>query len=203
MKNHITMISLLRIAAVCAAFLAGSNAFAAIFFNLTFDENTLALNTTGTFTLSGSASNPGTGSSSGWQMMGPGETEGWFTLQAVTFSTNGANVTLDGNAYTPNMAGSQILWMGGGNGFLIAGPGTNFAHNNLLEIGNGTTDYISGTFRVSNSSNIGSLSIADLNVAINNVSMTAAAVPEPAAFAALAGFAVLGFVGLRRRREAA
>jgi hypothetical protein len=133
---------------------------------------------------------------------GGGDTEGWFTLQAVTFSTNGVNVTLDGNAYTPTMAGSQMLWMGGGNGFLIAGPETNYQNTNLLQIGNGTTDVISGTFKVTNSSSIGSLGIADLNVAIGQVSMTAAVVPEPATYGVLAGGMALALVCVRRRRVA-
>lgn len=201
MQNRPTSISFLRIVAVCAALFAGSNAFAVLLLNLTFDDNTLAVNSTGTFTLSGSGTSFSS-SSSGWQANEPGSTAGWFTLYALTVDTHGVDITNNGTFFSPNIANSQFFYAGGGTGLVLNGAIIN-SSTNTLQIGNGTTDFISGTFRISSSPGLGSLGIADLNQTGTRYTVTASPVPEPATYPVLAGVAVLGFACVRRRRRSA
>jgi hypothetical protein len=203
MKKHSASISFLRIAAVCSALFAGSNAFAVILVNLTFDENSVALNSTGTFTISGSGTSGGT-TSNGWQDFSngaPGQSVQWFNVRVVTATAPEAGITIGNQAFIPSLEGSNLINLGGGNNFRLASPSTNYGFGDVLQIGNGTTDQITGTFRISDATNIGSLSVADLNMNIGSVTVTASVVPEPATYGALVGVAALGLAGLRRRRR--
>lgn len=202
MKTY-SSLSLFRIAAVCAALLAGSNAFAVILVNLTFDQNSVEVNSTGTFTISGSGSTGGT-SSNGWQDFSsgsPGQSVQWFNVRVLTAIAPIAGITIGNQVFTPSLEGSNLINLGGGNNFRLASPSTNYSFNDVLQIGNGTTDQITGTFRISDATNIGSLSVADLNMNIGAVTVTASVVPEPATYGVLAGAMVLGLAGMRRRRR--
>lgn len=193
----------LLLTAALAAVATGSNAFAQIVLNLSFDENSLAANTTGTFSISGSATSS-VGSSNGWQTStsgGVGGPVGWFTLQVLTANFPGSGLTYDEAAFIPGMVNSNLIWLSGGSSFRIAGSSTSNPAEAVFQIGNGTTDVLSGTFKVGSSTGIGSLDIAALNMSIGNVTVTASAVPEPATFASLAGAVTLGFAALRRRRQ--
>lgn len=192
----------LLVAAAFATVLIGSNAFAQIVLNLSFDENSLAANTTGSFSISGSATSF-SGSSNGWQTSGAGDSTGWFTLQVLTANLPVAGLTYNGETFTSAMVNSNLIWMGGGNNFRIAGTDTSNPMEAVFQIGNGTTDVLSGTFKVGSAAGIGSLDIAALNMSIGNVIVTAStsAVPEPATYAALAGGVILGITVLRRRRR--
>ncbi|CAM2801476.1 PEP-CTERM sorting domain-containing protein [Rariglobus hedericola] len=205
MKYRSTSISFLRIAAVCAALFTGSNAFAVILVNLTFDQNSVQLGTTGTFTISGSATSGGSTSSNGWQTYSngaPGNLVQWLNVFVVTESLP-VGVTIGSQTFNPSMVGSNLVNLGGSNNFRLASPSTNYGFSDVLQIGNGTTDQISGTFILSGSeTGIDSLTVADFNMNIGNVTVTASAVPEPATYGVLAGAAVLGLACIRRRRTA-
>ena len=194
--------ALFRIAAVCATLFGASNAFALIIVNFTFDQSNLVVGGTGTFTLSGSATATGGGSQS-WQATEPGDTEGWFTLNAITVNTHGVAITNNGNPFTPQLEGQQFFNAGGGTSLLLNGQLTPPSPN-LLVIGNGTTDFISGTFQIMdspNTENPGSFTIEDLNVPGTRYTVNASAVPEPATYSVLAGAAVMGLACVRRRRR--
>ena len=203
MKFRSSSTALFRIAAVCAALFTASNAFAVILVNLTFDENSVQLESTGTFTISGSGTS-GSTSSNGWQNFSSGAPGGpitWFNVRVVTATTPLAGVTIGSQSFIPSLEGSNLINLSGGNSFRLASPSTNYSFNDLLQIGNGTTDQITGTFRISDATGIGSLSVADLNMNIGSVTVTASVVPEPATYSVLAGVAVMGLACVRRRRR--
>jgi hypothetical protein len=203
--------------ASAAFLLIGVPAFAVITVNLTFDAESLAVGTTGTFTISGGATS-NAGLLSGWSTSsnegGPASalaSDTFFSLSVVTLDAT-PSVTYNGGAFTPNMVGQNFLdfdksMYGPYNNFTINGSSTLSPGGALFQIGNGTTDFISGTFTVSNS-NIEAFTIANLNstfgtsntFASNIQLVVASVVPEPSSFAGVAGLAALAFGAGRRRR---
>jgi hypothetical protein len=196
--------------------LAGSTAFAVITVNLSFDSESLAIGTTGTFSISGSATST-SGAAGGWTtasngMGAPAASLGsgkYFELKTVSLDST-PSMNYNNAPFTQNMVGQSLIYfdasLGGYSSLTIYGSTTLYPVGALFEIGNGTTDYVSGTFIVEYS-NVGAFTTGDLSgsfgsdgVGTNVDLIVAAAVPEPSAYAAMAGLAALGLAAVRRRR---
>lgn len=183
---------------------------AAMSLNLVFDNNNLSVGNTGTFSISG-ATTSSSGSSVYWVTQSSnGPTDLMTTSGQLLFNvlsvTNAPTLTYNGNTVTQSMTGSNFLTFSGAGGMpnnaaYIDGPNTASSTNALFKIGNGTTDAITGTFQITSSTGLGSLTLQDLNTTFGddashqpNVNLSASAAPEPASLALLllGGVALVG-----------
>ncbi|WP_269540216.1 PEP-CTERM sorting domain-containing protein [Cerasicoccus fimbriatus] len=186
--------------------------------SLNFNEDSLNFGTTGTFSLSGSATSSNTSLSrfltnnSG----APANTlaAGRFALTVTGLSTT-PSATYNGNPVDySTWVGTDMIEMypDGLNLFSFFGFDTQTVPNQLVQIGNGTTDSITGTFSISTSpTDAGTFSLSLLDGASigtaadgvsRNVDITSAVVPEPSTYAIIAGLGIFGVTFWRRMRKA-
>ena len=122
----------------------------------------------------------------------------------ATFNNGGVfNFALGGNGVTNSISNSGTLLLDGVFNINTSSADLSFGNSWVLVSGAGSTTY-GGNFGVAGFSNMGggiwSDGVLEFDTASGILEVTA--VPEPSAFAALAGLGGLGFAALRRRRRA-
>lgn len=123
-------------------------------------------------------------------------------------AVNANLVSFDGTANKLNFSGGQITLSSGAfegvygdNGYI------NFTTSStgtlVLSSVSATSaaSLLTSRVRFNDTANAGLFTITDLGGGASSISLTAAAVPEPSSFAALAGAVILGATALRRRRD--
>ena len=123
-----------------------------------------------------------------------------FTLGGGTFDLNGKSETV--GALTLSGSTTSIIDFGAGSSTLLF---SSISGTGVLSVLNWTEGQDSFRVTADASSLLGQITINGLAASIANMGsyyeLTAAAIPEPSAAAALAGVGVLGAVALRRRRR--